>query len=53
MTMDILNFYLNTPMTRYEYVKMRLTNILDKVIKEYQLHETGQVTSAGFVYVKV
>ena len=53
MTIDISNFYLNTPMTRYEYVKMRLSDIPDEVIQEYKLHESGKVTADGFVYVEV
>ena len=53
MSIDISNFYLNTPMDRFEYVKLRLTDIPDEVIREYRLHETGKVTSDGYVYVEV
>ena len=53
MTIDISNFYLNTPITCYEYVKMRLSDIQDKVVQEYQLHESGKVTADGFVCVEV
>ena len=45
MTIDISNFYLNTPMTRYEYVKMRLSDIPHEVIQEYKLHESGKITA--------
>ena len=37
MTMDISNFYLNTPMARPEYIRIKLSNIPDKIIKEYKL----------------
>ena len=53
MALDVSNFYLNTPMDRFEYVKLRLTDIPDEVIREYRLHETGKVTSDGYIYVEV
>ena len=53
MALDVSNFYLNTPMKRYEYVKLRLSDIPDKVVRKYKLHETGKVASDGFVYVEV
>ena len=39
MTINISNFYLNTPITHYKYVKMRLTDIPDEVVQEYKLHK--------------
>ncbi|EJK68827.1 hypothetical protein THAOC_09958 [Thalassiosira oceanica] len=39
MTIDISNFYLNTPMKRFEYVKLALSDIPEEVITEYNLHE--------------
>lgn len=39
MTMDILNFYLNTPLKRPEYVCIKLSNVPDEVIDKYKLHE--------------
>ena len=53
MAFNVSNFYLNTPMRCYEYVKMRLANIPDKVVKVYKLHENEKVTNDGFIYVKV
>ena len=53
MAFDVSNFYLNTPMTRYKYVKMRLADIPDEVVKEYKLQENEKVTDDGFVYVEV
>ena len=32
---DISNFYLNTPMDRYEYMRMKLDMFPDDVIEEY------------------
>ena len=32
MNIDISNFYLNTPMTRYEYLKLNICNFPDKII---------------------
>ena len=34
MTIDISNFYLNTPMDRYEYMLMKLEIFPDDVIEE-------------------
>ena len=53
MTINISNFYLNTLMTRYEYVKMHLSDIPHEVIQEYKLHGSHKVTADGFVYVEV
>jgi len=35
MTLDISNFYLNTPMVRYEYVRIKIDDIPDEIIEEY------------------
>jgi hypothetical protein len=37
MTMDIGNFYLNTPLDRYEYMRINITDIPQEVIDEYKL----------------
>jgi hypothetical protein len=37
MTMDIKDFYLNTPMAHYEYMQLQIDNMPDNVIKHYQL----------------
>ena len=50
MTIDISDFYLNTPLTRWEYVKLNLRDIPDEIISEYNLK---QKEINGFVYVKV
>ena len=50
MTIDISDFYLNTPLTRWEYVKLDLRDISDEIISEYNLK---QKEVNGFVYVEV
>ena len=51
MTLDIKNFYLNTPMSRYEYLRHRLDNFPEDVIAQYNLKDI--VTSDGHVYIEV
>ena len=51
MTIDIISFYLNTPMDRYEYMHMKLDMFPDDVIEEYKLCD--KVESNGYVYIKV
>ncbi len=48
MTMDIKNFYLNTPMAWYKYMQLRIANIPDNVIKHYNL--TSLATPDGYIY---
>eukprot|EP00970_Alexandrium_tamarense_P007415 scaffold1352_cov72-Alexandrium_tamarense.AAC.1 len=51
MTADIKNFYLNTPMQRYEYLRIRLSDIPQEVITEYGL--LNKVAADGYVYLEV
>jgi hypothetical protein len=39
MSLDISNFYLMAPMTRYEYVRMKLDDFPEKIIEKYNLRE--------------
>ena len=39
MTADIKNFYLMTPLKRWEYIKLRLTDIPTETVKEYNLEQ--------------
>ena len=39
MTIDIKNFYLNTPMPRFEYMKMKLSDYPEDVILQYGLRD--------------
>jgi hypothetical protein len=38
-TMNIKNFYLCTPMTRNEYMQLKLSDMPDNVIAHYHLHD--------------
>ena len=51
MTLDVKNFYLNTPMVRYEYVRIKIEDIPEEIIVEYNLRE--KVTSDGYVYIEI
>jgi hypothetical protein len=50
MTMDISNFYLMTPLHRPEFIRMKLSDIPDEVIKEYKLRE--KATPDGSIYIR-
>ena len=47
---DIENFYLNTPLERYAYVRIKLTNIPEEFIADYNLH---QFAKDGWVYFEI
>ena len=51
MTMDVKIFYLNTPMTKYEYRCLHMSNILDDVIQRYQLQQ--KATNNGYINVEI
>ena len=51
MTIDIKDFYLNTPLERPEYLRMKLSYFPEDVIEHYQLKD--KVDAKGFVYVKI
>lgn len=51
MTMDIKNFYLMTPLNRPEYLKLKLSQIPDEIIEEYQLRNKS--TPDGSIYVEI
>ena len=51
MTIDIKDFYLNTPMARPEYMRLKIDDMPDEVIKQYQLRE--KATKDGYVYVQI
>ncbi len=50
-TMDIKNFYLCTPMTRYEYMRLKLLDMPEDMIKHYRLLNIA--TPDGYVYCKI
>ena len=51
MTLDVKNFYLNTPMERYEYVRIKIDDIPQEIIVEYHLKD--KQSSDGHVYVEI
>ena len=51
MAIDLANFYLNTPLKRPEYIKLKLENFPEDVIAEYNLSE--KATADGYVYCEV
>jgi hypothetical protein len=51
MTLDVKKFYLNTPMVRYEYVRIKIDDIPEEIIVEYNLCD--KVTPDGHVFVEI
>ena len=49
--LDVKDFYLNTPIKRNEYMRLKITNIPDEIIEEYKLPEIA--TEDGYVYCKI
>jgi hypothetical protein len=49
--MDIKNFYLCTPMTRYEYMQLKLSNMPEDIIAHY--HLLNIATPNGYIYCKI
>jgi hypothetical protein len=50
-TMHIKNFYLCMPMTRYEYMQLKVSDIQEDVIAHYHLLDIA--TPDGYVYCKI
>jgi hypothetical protein len=50
MMMDIKNYYLGTPLPRYEYMRLPLAIIPDEIIKKYNL--TAKAVD-GWVYLEI
>ena len=51
MTIDIKDFYLNTPMARYEYMRLKFCDIPEEVTKHYNL--ATKVKNDGYVYIEI
>ena len=51
MTMDIKDFYLNTPMAWYEYMRLRLADMPEDVIAHYKLNNIA--TPDGYIYCEI
>ena len=50
MCSDISNFYLKTPMNRYEYMKLSFDIIPEEIIQQYNLRNLAH---KGFVYMEI
>ena len=51
MTIDVKDFYLNTPMARSEYLRLKLSDLLERVVQNYNLEE--KATRDGFIYIQI
>ena len=51
MTIDIKDFYLNTLMDRFEYMKLKLRDLPKYFVKLHNL--ASKVDKNGFVYLKI
>ena len=49
-TADIKNFYLNTPMDRYEYMRIHESLVPDEIMDQYDLHNKKH---HGWVYMEI
>jgi hypothetical protein len=50
MMMDIKNYYLSTPLPRFEYMKMLLSRFPEEIIQKYNL---SALAVDGWVYIEV
>jgi hypothetical protein len=50
MTMDIRNYYLGTPLPRFEYIKMLLAEFPEEIIQKYNLNA---LATNGWVYIEI
>ena len=51
MSIDIKNFYLNTPVARYKYMRLKISDLPQDFINEYKLHD--KTTKDGYVYLEI
>jgi hypothetical protein len=51
MTKDIKDFYLNTPMARYEYMLLCIADMPDNVTEHYNLRD--KATPGGYIYCEI
>ena len=52
MTIEISNFYLNTPTTRYEYLKLKLSDIPDEIIRLYDLKNKATIDVSVYMEIR-
>jgi hypothetical protein len=50
MMMDIKNYYLGTPLPRFEYMKMLLSRFPDEIIQKYDLNT---LAVDGWVHIEI
>jgi hypothetical protein len=50
MTMDTSNFYLNLPLIGPEYIRIKISDIPEEIINEYNLR--NKVAESGHVYIE-
>jgi hypothetical protein len=50
MMMDIKNYYLGTPLPRFEYMKMLLSRLPEEIIQRYNL---SALAVDGWVYIEI
>ena len=51
MSIDIKHFYLNTPISRYEYMRLKIAYLPHYFIDEYKLQD--KKTRYGYVYLEI
>jgi hypothetical protein len=49
MMMDIKNYFLGTPLPRFEYMKMLLSRLPEEIIQKYNLNA---LSIDGWVYIE-
>ena len=49
MTTDVKDFYLNTPMARSEYMRLKIGNLPKSVVQQYKLEDNS--TKDGYIHV--
>ncbi len=49
--LDVKDFYLNTPMERYKYMHLKLSDIPKEILIEYKLREIA--TLDGYLYCEI
>jgi hypothetical protein len=50
MMMDIKNYYLGTPLPRFEYIKMLLSRFPEEIVQRYNLNA---LAVDGWVYIEI
>ena len=51
MTIDDKDFYLNTPMAQSEYLRLKLSDLPESVVQNYNMAE--KATRDGFLYMEI